>query len=89
MKEFRGLLRSEIKKIETAANKATGFNDCKLTAYSSETTLLLDFDPTSVFVDVRCEICRNYEEPVEGLTVEMSIPMFDRRKSKAYATYIA
>lgn len=89
MKEFKGLLRSEVKKIETAANKATGFDNCKLTAYSSSISRPFDFDPTTVFVDICCEICRDYKEPVEGLTVTMSVPMFDRRKSKAYAIYVA
>lgn len=89
MKEFKGLLKSEVKKIETAANKATGFDNCKLTAYASSISRPFDFDPTAVFVDIHCEICRDYEEPVEGLDVTMSVPMFDRRRSKAYATYIA
>ena len=79
-KEFEGLLKSEVKKIERAANKLTGFTDCKCTAYGSKVTRPFDFDPDAVFVDIEAEICRNYEDVVPCI-IQMSIPMFDRRKS--------
>lgn len=79
-KEFEGLLNSEIKKIERAANKISGFNNCKLTAYSSKVTHPFDFDFECTFVEIDAEICRDYEELVE-CEIHMSIPMFDRRKS--------
>lgn len=79
-KEFDGLLKSEVKKLERAANKLTGFDDCKVTAYGSKVTRPFDFDPDAVFVEVNAEICRGYEVVVPCI-IQMSIPMFDRRKS--------
>ena len=81
MKTFDGLLKSEIKKVEKAINKATGFSDCRITGYYSEEKKPFDFDPDCTWVDVTCEICRNYEDVVEGYEVILCIPMFDRRKS--------
>lgn len=83
-REFKGLLKSEIKKAEKAANKALGVNDCKVTGYSSRVTHPIDFDPECVWVEVECEICHNYENRAE-VDVHLSIPMFDRRKTDVRA----
>ena len=83
MKKFEGLLKSEIKKAERFANKITGFNDCKLTAYSSKVTHPFDFDKDCEFVEIDCEICRDYEEPIDTL-IHLSIPMLNRRKTFAW-----
>lgn len=82
MKKFNGLLRSEIKKAEKLANKITGFADCKITGYSSNENKPFDFDD-NCWVDCKCEICRNYEQPID-ISIYLSIPMFDRRMSWAY-----
>ena len=81
-KVFEDLLRSEIKKAIKVANKATGFNDCTITAYFAEEEHPFDFDPEVTFMNVTCEICRNYEERVP-IDVVLSIPMFDRRMTTA------
>lgn len=86
MKEFKGLLKSEVKKAERLANKLTGFKDCRVTAYSSEVTHPFDFDPESTWIQCICEICRDYEEPID-FSVNLSIPMRDRRKSFAWCVY--
>lgn len=82
MKKFENLLKSEIRKAEAAANKATGRTDCKVTGYFARETRPFDFDPDAVFMDVRCEICYNYETRAD-VDVMLSIPMFDRRRSFA------
>ena len=82
-REFNGLLKSEIKKAERLANKVTGYNDCKVTAYSSKVTHPFDFDYNTVYVEVDCEICRDYKEPIEE-QIHLSIPMADRRMSFAW-----
>lgn len=84
MKKFNALLKSEIRKVETLANRITGFDDCKITAYSIHESLMLDDDINSRWIDCKCEICRNYEETVD-IDINISIPMFDRRMSWAYA----
>lgn len=81
-KKFEGLLKSEIKKAENIANKHSGFSDCKVTGYFAKERRPFDFDLDMVFVEVKCEICRNYEERCE-FDVMLDIPMFDRRKTKA------
>lgn len=81
---FKGLLKSEIKKAEKAANKALGVTDCKVTGYSSRVTRPVDFDPEYVVVEVECEICHSYENRAE-VDVHLSIPMYDRRKTDAIA----
>lgn len=78
-KEFKGLLRSEIKKVEKLANKVTGFDNCKITGYSTVESTMFD----SCWIDCKCEICRDYEERVD-IDIRISIPMFDRRMSWAY-----
>lgn len=83
MKKFECLLKSEIKKVEKFANKITGFDDCKLTAYSYKITHPFSFDPDCAFVDIDCEICRDYEEPIDAL-IHLSIMMNDRRKTYAW-----
>lgn len=82
-KKFESLLPSEIKKAEAAANKATGTKNCKVTGYSW-TRSSLGIDPDAMFVDVRCEICHDYEQRAD-VDVLLSIPMFDRRRSFATA----
>jgi hypothetical protein len=84
---FNGLLKSEVAKAERVANKVTGFNDCKVTAYSSHEERS-SYDPRFTWVEVDCEICRNYEDVVDGLKVHLSIPIFDRRRTKAIARMI-
>lgn len=78
-KEFKGLLRSEIKKAENLANKITGFSDCKITGYSSVESNKFE----ECWIECECEICRNYEERVD-IDIMLVIPMFDRRMSWAY-----
>lgn len=79
MKEFNTLLKSEIKKAERFANKITGYNDCKVTAYSSNRDM--NFCGGD-FVECKLEICRNYEDVVETENpIILVVPMFDRRKS--------
>ena len=85
MRKFEGLLKSEIKKAERLANKVTGFNDCKITGYFSKITHPFDFDPSFVFVEVECEICRDYEEPIETV-INLLIPMDDRRRTFAWCS---
>ena len=50
MKKFEGLLKSEIKKVEAAANKATRTKNCKLTGYYAKITRPFDFAPEAVWV---------------------------------------
>lgn len=72
------LLKSEIKKIETLANKITGFNNCKVTAYSSNYVKEVNA------LECNIEICRDYEERVD-IDIYLSVFLSDRRKSYAYA----
>ena len=72
------LSKSEIKKIETLANKITGFDNCKVTAYSS--TYKANFNA----VECSIEICRDYEERVD-VDIYLSSFLDDRRRSYAYA----
>jgi hypothetical protein len=71
MKQFEGLLNSEIKKAE----KVSGG---KVTSYSSNGA------NETGFVTVRCEICTGYGSDAERLDdVYLSIYMPDRRRSFA------
>lgn len=81
-KEFKGLLKSEIKKAEQYANKMSGYNDCKVTGYSVKERTESDLFPEFVWYKVVCEICRNYEERCD-FDILLMIPMFDRRKTFA------
>lgn len=81
-KKFEGLLISEIKKAEKLANKHSGFDDCKITGYSSKTVRPIDFDQSIIFIEVTCEICRNYEQRCD-FDILLDIPMFDRRRTTA------
>ena len=83
IKEFEGLLSSEIKKAEAAANKALGRKDCKVTGYFAKETHPFDFDPDLTFVDVRCEICYGYGGDRADVDIMLSVPMFDRRRTTA------
>lgn len=75
---FNGMMKSEIKKAETAANKFSGRKDCKVTAYSAK----LSSTEFGTWYDVNCEICFNYEEAAE-FSVCVSVFMDDRRRSFA------
>lgn len=76
MKKFEGLLKSEIKKAEAAANKFFGCNDCKVTGYFHNGA-----DEWGN-VTVICEICFNYEERADH-DVAVSVIGMDRRRSFA------
>lgn len=76
MKEFKGLLRSEIKKAETVANKFFGRNDCKVTGYGYGTA-----DEWGN-VTVTCEICFGYEVRA-NYDVSVFVIGMDRRRSFA------
>ena len=80
MKKFEQLSGAQIRKIESAANKATGTNDCKVTGYFTKISHPFDFDPDYAFVDVECEICHSYEKRAD-ITVRLSFPMTDARRS--------
>lgn len=76
MKKLETLLKSEIKKAETAANKFYGRTDCKVTSYSHGA-------PNEWgWYEVSCEICFNYEE-VADHSVTLFVYMRDRRRSWA------
>ena len=75
---FNGMMRSEIKKAETAANKFFGRKDCKVTGYSAK----LNNTEFGTWYDVKCEICFNYEERAD-YDVLVSVFMDDRRRSFA------
>lgn len=79
MKEFKGLLKSEIKKAERLANEITGFNDCKVTGYCEQ-------KEENGFIIVKCEICRNYKERI-NFDITLSVLLKDRRFSFA-STFI-
>lgn len=72
------LLKSEIKKIETLANRITSFDNCKVTAYS------FSYDKEFNIVKCALEICRDYKEKVD-IEIYLSSFLDDRRKSYAYA----
>lgn len=76
MKEFKGLLKSEIKKAETAANKFFGRNDCKVTGYFHNGA-----DEWGNVI-VICEICFNYEKRADW-DVSVFVIGMDRRCSFA------
>lgn len=76
MKKFETLLKSEIKKVEAAANKFYARNDCKVTAYSHGAP-----DEFGGY-EVNCEICFNYED-VADHSVLLYVCMLDRRRSFA------
>ena len=77
-KEFKGLLKSEIKKAEAAANKYSGRKDCKVTGYSA---IKSNID-CGTWYDVKCEICFDYEERAY-FDVNLYVFMDDRRRSWA------
>lgn len=75
---FDRLLKSEIKKAETAANKFFNRKDCKVTGYSAK----LSNTDYGTWYNVTCEICFNYEERAD-YDVIISVFMDDRRRSFA------
>lgn len=74
---FNTLMKSEIKKAETAANKFFGRKDCMVTAYYAEPS-----KTCSNVYDVYCEICFGDGDPAE-YSVMVSAFMADRRRSFA------
>lgn len=79
---FNGMMKSEIKKAETAANKFFGRNDCKVTGYYAK---LYSTDFGYTWYEVTCEICFDYEERAECDVVVRAL-MNDRRRSFATVT---
>jgi hypothetical protein len=79
MKEFNGLLTSEIKKAEKKANELNNSTDCKVTG-CSWSSIPNEFG----IIRVRCEICHNYETRADE-EVEVEVFMDDRRRSWAHA----
>lgn len=75
---FNGMMKSEIKKAETAANKFFGRKDCRVTAYYAEPSKTC---PDS-FYDVHCEICFGNGDPAEHSVLVCAF-MVDRRRSFA------
>lgn len=84
MKKFEGLLKSEIRRAEAAANKATGTKNCKVTGYSWKIVRPFDFAPNVEFVEAVCEICHDYDCRAD-VDVRIDIPISDRRRSSATA----
>lgn len=80
MKEFKGLLKSEIKKAETAANKFFGTTNAKVTAYfvGERHEYIVRGD----WCEVKCEICFDYENRAD-YDVVINVFMPDRRRSFA------
>lgn len=74
MKKFKGLLRSEIKKVEKFAQKRDG-KDSKLTGYGYHET-----EGAIGFIAVKCEICSNdMRDRERDVILYVFVP--DRRKS--------
>lgn len=74
MKKFKGLLRSEIKKVEKFAQKRDG-KDSRLTSYGYHET-----EDAMGFIPVKCEICSNdMQDRERDVTIFVYIP--DRRRS--------
>lgn len=86
MKKFEGFLKSEIKKIEGCARKHTGNNNMVMTGYSVYENRPFDFDQDAVFMEADCEICEGYDGTAV-LSVHLTIPMFDRRRSYARVNF--
>ena len=79
MREFKGLLKSEIKKAVKAANKFSGYNDCEITTgrvVKEYSDLGLEME----IVDVFCNVWHNGEKL--DFKVQVHIPMWDRRNTK-------
>lgn len=75
-KEFKDLLKSEIRKVKKVATIMSGFDDCVVTGYSYT-------NDGGDFINVFCEICRSNGKRVD-IDVQLLIFMPDRRMSKAY-----
>ncbi len=74
MKKFKGLLRSEIKKVEKFAQKRDG-KDSRLTGYGYHET-----EGANGFLAVKCEICSNdMRDRERDVTLFVYVP--DRRRS--------
>lgn len=72
------LMKSEIKKAERFANKATGRKDCRVTGFFTDNKEN-DFG----FITVKCEICSNDMEDRED-DVNLSVCTWDRRRTFAW-----
>ena len=78
MKAFTTLLKSEIKKAESLANRTLGVNNCKVTGYYAKKAEDIG---AGEWYQVRCEICCNSKRA--DIDVILHVPMFDRRKTWA------
>lgn len=82
-KDFEGLLPSEIKKACRAAEKAIG-EKCEVGGYEVTKTDKVEFAPEYEFVYVWCEIDKRADGRRANVEVTLTIPMFDRRMTKAH-----
>lgn len=74
MKKFEGLLRGEIKKVESFAQKRDG-KDSRLTGYGYHET-----EGARDYITVKCEICSNdMRDRERDVVIYVFVP--DRRKS--------
>lgn len=88
-REFKGLLRSEIRKAETLANKLLGADDCVVTAYGANAGHKdKDGDNVFEFVYADCEICHGYGGERADVAVTLTIPLFDRRMTTAHGRVV-
>ena len=74
MKKFEGLLRGEIKKVESFAQKRDG-KDSRITGYGYHET-----EGARDYITVKCEICSNDMRDREHVVV-LYVFVPDRRKS--------
>lgn len=75
MKKFEDLLRNEIKKAVSLANKHSGRTDCAITAWSSH-------KGDGSWVDVKCEICFEHGAGDRAdFDVMVCVYLPDRRRS--------
>lgn len=79
-REFKGLLKSEIKKAVKAANKFSGYNDCEITTGKIVKEYSMDLEPGMEIVDVFCNVWHNGEKL--DFKLQVHIPMWNRRNTK-------
>ena len=73
IKKFNGFTKSEMKKIESYANKKNHVSNCTITGYGY-------YESNDQFQVVTCEICKGIDgERVDD--VEFTVCLFDRRRS--------
>lgn len=80
IREFDGLLRSEVKKAESLANKIAGRKDCKVTGWSAHRDPADPLLPEFTWWTVTCEICFDYVERAP-FDIQVHVFMNDRRRS--------